>query len=49
MESGIELVAADVPFANKLTIHILAAVAEYERGAISARRRRRWPPPRPEA
>ena len=25
------------PFANKLTIHILAAVAEHERGAISER------------
>ena len=28
MESGVEFVAADMPFANKLTIHILAAVAE---------------------
>jgi DNA invertase Pin-like site-specific DNA recombinase len=37
MESGIEFVAADMPFANKLTIHILAAVAEHEREAISAR------------
>ena len=26
-----------LPFANKLTIHILAAVAEHEREAISAR------------
>jgi DNA invertase Pin-like site-specific DNA recombinase len=26
-----------VPFANKLTIHILAAVAEHEREAVSAR------------
>ena len=34
MESGIEFVAADMPFANKLTIHILAAVAEHEREAI---------------
>ena len=37
MESGVEFTAADMPFANKLTIHILAAVAEYEREAISAR------------
>ena len=37
MESGVEFTAADMPFANKLTIHILAAVAEYERKAISAR------------
>ena len=37
MESGVEFVAADMPFANKLTIHILAAVAEHERGAISER------------
>ena len=37
MESGVEFVAADLPFANKLTIHILAAVAEHEREAISER------------
>jgi DNA invertase Pin-like site-specific DNA recombinase len=37
METGIEFVAADMPFANKLTIHILAAVAEHEREAISTR------------
>jgi hypothetical protein len=28
MESGVEFVAADMPFANELTIHILAPVAE---------------------
>jgi DNA invertase Pin-like site-specific DNA recombinase len=39
MESGVEFVAADMPFANKLTIHILAAVAEHEREAISERTR----------
>ena len=49
MESGVEFVAADMPFANKLTIHILAAVAEHEREAISARRRPRLLPPRREA
>jgi DNA invertase Pin-like site-specific DNA recombinase len=37
MESGIDFVACDNPHANKLTIHILAAVAEHEREAISAR------------
>jgi DNA invertase Pin-like site-specific DNA recombinase len=35
MESGVEFVAVDNPHANKLTIHILAAVAEHERQAIS--------------
>ena len=37
MESGVEFVAADMPYANRLTIHLLAAVAEYERDQISAR------------
>jgi DNA invertase Pin-like site-specific DNA recombinase len=37
MESGVEFVAADMPHANKLTIHILAAVAQHEREAISER------------
>ena len=37
MESGVEFVACDFPHANKLTIHILAAVAEHERELISAR------------
>ena len=37
MESGVEFVAADMPHANRLTVHILAAVAEHEREAISAR------------
>jgi DNA invertase Pin-like site-specific DNA recombinase len=37
MDSGIEFVAVDNPHANKLTIHILAAVAEHEREAISER------------
>ena len=32
-----EFVAVDNPHANKLTIHILAAVAEHEREAISER------------
>ena len=37
MESGVEFIACDNPHANKLTIHILAAVAEHEREAISER------------
>lgn len=36
MESGVEFVAADT-HASKLTLHILAAVAEHEREAISER------------
>lgn len=39
MESGVEFVAADNPSATKFTIHILAAVAEYERDMISKRTR----------
>jgi DNA invertase Pin-like site-specific DNA recombinase len=37
MKSGVEFVAVDLPFANNLTIHILAAVAEHEREMISQR------------
>lgn len=37
MESGIEFVACDNPHANRLTIHILAAVAEDEAVRISER------------
>ena len=37
MESGVEFMAADMPEANRLTIHILAAVAEHEREMISQR------------
>ena len=37
MESGVEFVAVDFPQANRLTIHILAAVAEHEAKAISER------------
>ncbi len=39
MESGVEFVAVDMPQANKLTVHILAAVAEHEREMISQRTR----------
>jgi DNA invertase Pin-like site-specific DNA recombinase len=37
MESGVDFVAVDMPEANRLTIHILAAVAEHERELISSR------------
>lgn len=37
IESRVEFVAADMPTANKLTVHIIAAMAEYERDAISQR------------
>src|SRR4051795_3500540 len=37
MESGVEVTAADFPTANRLAVHILAAVAEHEREMISAR------------
>lgn len=37
MESGVDFVAADMPSVNRMTIHILAAVAEEEARAISKR------------
>jgi DNA invertase Pin-like site-specific DNA recombinase len=37
MESGVDFVAVDMPDANRLTVHILAAVAEHERVIISQR------------
>lgn len=37
MESGVEFTACDFPTANRLTIHILAAVAEHEAKMISDR------------
>jgi DNA invertase Pin-like site-specific DNA recombinase len=39
MESGIDFVAADMPQANRLTVHIMAAFAEHEARAISERTR----------
>lgn len=37
MESAVDFLCADFPSANKLTIHILAAVAEHEASMISSR------------
>lgn len=37
MESKADFVAADMPQANRLTVHIMAAFAEHEREAISSR------------
>jgi len=37
MESGVDFVAVDFPQANRLTVHILTAVAEHEAQAISQR------------
>lgn len=36
-DSGVKFVAADMPEANELTVHIMAAVAQAERKAISRR------------
>lgn len=37
MESGVDFVACDMPYANRFTIHIMAAVAEHEREMIAKR------------
>lgn len=37
MEQGVDFTACDMPSANKFTVHIMAAVAQQEREAISAR------------
>jgi DNA invertase Pin-like site-specific DNA recombinase len=39
MESGVEFSAVDFPQANRLTVHVLAAVAEHEATMISERTR----------
>ena len=39
MESGVDFLACDNPHANRFTVHILAAVAEYEAALISERTR----------
>lgn len=37
LDARVEFIAADMPSANRLTIHIVAAIAEYEREQISER------------
>lgn len=37
MDSGVDFTACDNPYASRLTLHILAAVAEHEGSLISAR------------
>lgn len=37
MESGIDFITVDNPYANKLIVHIMAAFAEFERDQISRR------------
>lgn len=39
MEAGVDFVACDMPTANKLTLHIMAAMAEHEGQMISERTR----------
>ena len=36
-ESGVKFVCADMPEANELTVHLLAAMAQHERKMISER------------
>lgn len=40
MERKVDFVCCDMPEANRLTIHIIAAMAEHERNMISDRTRR---------
>jgi DNA invertase Pin-like site-specific DNA recombinase len=40
MDSRVEFVAADMPYANKMALQVLAVFAEYERDQISERTRR---------
>jgi DNA invertase Pin-like site-specific DNA recombinase len=37
MESGVDFVAVNMPYANRFTIHVFAAVAEYELNLMSER------------
>ena len=37
LDSGVEFTAGDMPNANRLTVHIMAAMAEHEREMISTR------------
>ncbi len=49
MDSKVPFVACDNPHANRLTLHILAAVAEAEAGPFPSGRKPPWPPTRPAA
>jgi DNA invertase Pin-like site-specific DNA recombinase len=42
-KAGVEFVAADMPDANKMTVGIMAIIAQHEREMISPAPRRRWP------
>ena len=46
MDAGVESVAVDNPYASRLTLHILVAIAEHERVAIWSAPRRPWWRPR---
>lgn len=37
MDSGVDFIACDMPHANRLTLHLMAAMAEHEAAAISER------------
>lgn len=37
MDSGVDFIACDIPHANRLTLHLMAAMAEHEAAAISER------------
>jgi DNA invertase Pin-like site-specific DNA recombinase len=37
LDSDVQFMAADMPFATRTTLHVMAALAEYEREAISIR------------
>lgn len=39
MDSEVQFVVADMPFANRVTLHVMAALAEYEHDMMSARAR----------
>lgn len=42
MDAGVDFVACDQPFASRLTLHILAAVARMRPGAPASGPRRHW-------
>ena len=43
-KAGVDFVAADMPTANRLTVGIMAMVADEERRLISKRTKKRWRP-----